>query len=122
MADTVHSFDEEAIQAALDAARGHQNERLSAGALGTETLNAYDDGRMSLAASCISVTVENGKVCLNLPLGIGKFCFPIPSVIPNGTAAEACLSICTTFGIPTGVRVTISVAGKVILSKSFGKC
>lgn len=122
MANTVHSFDDKAIEAALEAAKGHYDEQVSAGALTTGTLAAYDDGHLALAAGCISVKVENGKICLNLPLGIGKFCFPIPSIIPNGTAAEACLNICTTWGIPTGVRVTISVAGKVILSKSFGKC
>ena len=118
MADnTFHEFDDKKIHAALESARNHYAERLDATAV-----NASDDGHLSLAGGCISVTVENGKVCLNLPLGIGKYCLPIPSFIPDGTAAEACLSICTTFGIPTGVKVTISVAGKVIIQKSFGKC
>lgn len=122
MANTVHSFDEEAINAALEAASGHFDAQLSAGTVDTGTLSAFDDGHLALAAGCISVTVENGKICLNLPLGIGKYCLPIPSVIPDGTAAEACLRICTTWKIPTGVGVTISVAGKVIVSKTFGKC
>lgn len=116
MAD-FHSFDDKHIEAALEAARGHYDDKIQATAI-----NSAEDGHLSMAAGCISVTVENGKVCLNLPLGFGKYCFPIPSIIPNGTAAEACLHICTTWGIPTGVRVTISVAGKVIVSKSFGKC
>lgn len=120
MADnTFHEFDEDKVQAALEAARNHYGERANVAA---GAVNPGEDGHLSLASGCISVTVENGKVCLNLPLGIGKYCFPIPSFIPNGTAAEACLSICTTWGIPTGVKVTISVAGKVIVQKSFGKC
>lgn len=117
---TFHEFDQKAVDAALEAARAHYDQdalksRAEGGVLA-------DDGHLSLAASCIAVTVENGKVCLSLPLGIGKVCLPIPSIIPNGTAAEACLSICTTWGIPTGVRVTISVLGKVVVQKSFGKC
>ncbi|SPJ28985.1 hypothetical protein [Falsiruegeria mediterranea] len=117
MANEFHSFDDKAIQSALDAARAHFD-----GVVDASAVNPADDGHLAVAGGCISVTVEDGKVCLNLPLGIGKYCFPIPSIIPNGTAAEACLHICTTFGIPTGVRVTISVAGKVIVTKTFGKC
>lgn len=117
---TFHSFDDKAIEAALDAARAHYE--APAIEANRRELNPIDDGHLRVAAQCISVTVEDGKVCLNLPLGIGKFCFNIPSIIPNGTAAQACLDICTTWGIPTGVKVTISVAGKVILEKSFGKC
>ena len=116
---TYHEFDEKAIAAALEAARGaHDRNKLAA----SNTVNAFDDGHLRLSASCISVTVENGSVCLNLPLGIGNICVPIPSIFPNGTAAQACLDICTTWGIPTGVRVTVSIAGQVIVDKSFGKC
>lgn len=117
---TFHEFDGAKIESALDAARSyHSTEALrSAGA----DVSLADDGHLRLAGGCISVTVEDGKVCLNLPLGIGKICLPIPSVFPNGTAAEACINICTTWGIPTGVSVTISILGKVVVSKSFGKC
>ncbi len=117
MANEFHSFDDKSVQAALEAARAHYEDRNKATAF-----NSAEDGHLAMAAGCISVTVENGKVCLNLPLGIGNYCLPIPSIIPNGTAAEACLHICTTWGLPTGIRVTISVAGKVIVSKTFGKC
>lgn len=114
-----HEFDQKAISAALDAARGAHDRNLLAA---SDKVNAFDDGHLRLAASCISVTVENGSVCLNLPLGIGNICLPIPSIFPNGTAAQACLDICTTWGIPTGVRVTVSIAGQTIVDKSFGKC
>lgn len=117
---TYHSFDEAAINAALEASRGHYD----AGDLAAQGLKGSiaDDGGLHIAAGCISVTVENGKICLNLPLGIGKVCLPIPSIIPNGTAAQACLSFCTRFGIPVGVKVTVSVAGIVVVQKSFGLC
>ncbi len=117
---TYHEFDRKAVDAALEAASNHHDTVALKKAGANATL--ADDGHLSLAASCISVTVENGKICLKLPLGIGQVCLPIPSIIPNGTAAEACLHICTTWGIPIGVKVTISIAGKVIVQKSFGKC
>ena len=103
-----HSFDDDKIAAALEAVRNHYDAQTLAGR--AQQVDHADDGHLSLAGGCISVTVENGKVCLNLPLGIGKYCLPIPSIIPNGTAAEACIHICTTFGIPTGVKVTVSVS------------
>lgn len=117
----VYSFDEKAIAAAIETARNHYDSAklLAQG----QQLDPFDDGHMRLAAgACISVTVENGKICLNLPLGIGNYCLPIPSFIPNGTAASACISVCTTWGIPTGVRVTVSVAGNVVVEKTFLKC
>ncbi len=113
-------FDEEKVQHALDAAQRHND------AVGLQNSdggpNILAGGEFAVQAQRISVTVKNNKVCLNLPLGIGSVCLPIPVSIPDGTAAEACLSICTTWGIPTGVKVTVSVAGHTIVTKSFGKC
>lgn len=116
---TYHSFDEKAVASALEAARNQYNPAELA-AKGAKA-DLADDGHLRIGAQCISVTVEDGKICLNLPI-VGKHCLPIPSIIPNGTAAEACLSFCTKFGIPVGVRVTVSVAGNVIITKSFGAC
>lgn len=116
---TYHEFDQKAVDAAIKAARDfHDLEALNK----SNEISAFDDGHLSIAAACVSVTVENGKVCLNLPLGIGGICVPIPPIFPNGTAAQACISICTTWGIPTGVRLTVSIAGQQIISKTFGKC
>ena len=110
-------FDEEKVQHALDAAQRHND------AVGLQKSdggpNILAGGEFAVQAQCISVTVQNNEVCLNLPLGIGSVCLPIPVSIPDGTAAEACLSICTTWGIPTGVKVTVSVAGHTIVTKSF---
>lgn len=51
--------------------------------------------------------------------------------VPNFTAVgfgvqaeepKARYQTCSTFGIPTGVRVTFRVNGNVILTKVFGRC
>jgi len=111
------SFSEEAVQAAIDASRNHYaDQKLSL------SENMYvDTGHQSTLAQCIKVTIENGKVCITLPLGIGKKCIPIP-VSFDGDVAEVCLSICTTVFVPTGVKVTISVGGRIIVTKVFGVC
>ncbi|NMG40617.1 hypothetical protein GRZ55_15330 [Chelativorans sp. ZYF759] len=116
---TYHEFDQKAVASALEAARGHYDQ---AALLKSNEVNPVDDGHLSISGGCISVTVEGGKVCVNLPLGIGSICVPIPPIFPDGTAAQACISICTTWGIPTGVRLTVSIAGQTIINKTFLKC
>ena len=126
MADeTYHEFDDAAVSEAIAAARSAHPE--TAGASESAAAEATIDlsessGPMEIAAQCIDVTVANKKICLKLPLGIGKVCVPVPGFVPNGQAAKACISICTTFGIPTGVRLTVTVAGQTILRKTFGRC
>ena len=110
-------FDQKIIDQSLDAAQQH-GKALRTAAVTHETPLA--DGALKVSAQCISVTVQNGQVCLNLPLGIGQVCLPIPAWVPNGTAAQACLDICTKWGIPCGVEVTVSVAGQRIIQKGFG--
>ena len=120
-----YSFSEEAIQNAIKAAQASHND-----AIANNRLTSFDisqgvpmqPGTLVVGASCISVTVENGKVCLYLPLGIGKYCFTIPSIFPDGTAGQACLSICTTWGLAMGLKVTVIIAGVTVISQSFGKC
>lgn len=116
MADQLPSFDEEKIQHAIDAAQRH-SEKLHADSPGGAQLTS---GELLVAGGCVSVTVNNGQVCVNLPLGIGSVCLPIPAWIPNGTAAQACIQICTKWGIPCGVELTVSVAGQQIIQKGFG--
>jgi hypothetical protein len=84
--------------------------------------SAVEDPHVENFGGCISVVIKNHKVCLKLPLGLGNVCLPIPISIKDGTAAQACLTICTFFGVPTGVRVRIVVAGNTIISKKFGRC
>lgn len=117
---TYHEFDHDKVNEAIDTAKGHFDTTDYAKMDATADITAHT--HMLVSGGCIAVTVENGKICLSLPLGIGKVCLPIPASIPNGTAAQACLHICTTWGIPTGVKVTVSVAGVTIVQQSFGKC
>lgn len=112
------SFSDQAVQSAIESASQYYRNQ-AANVINTTI--GVDDGHVATLAECISVTIGSGKVCLNLPLGIGSVCIPIP-VSFDGQVAQACLSICTTWGIPSGVEVTVSVAGVVIVRKSFGKC
>ena len=116
----VYNFSEESISNAIDAARKtHEGTQLDAS---KSEFSIHKGGCMLVAAECIAVTTENHKVCINLPLGLGKHCLSLPISIPDGTAGKACLSICTTWGIPTGVKVSVEIAGITVVSQSFGKC
>lgn len=113
-----YQFDEVAISKAVEAAqKAHEEHKLQA-----EFTSLKNMGSLRMSVQCISVTVEDHKVCLNLPLGFGKVCLPIPISIGEGTAAEACIDICTTWGVPTGVKAYVKVAGVTVASQSFGKC
>jgi hypothetical protein len=111
-----HSFSDEAVNNALEPARSlHADVNLREVAE-IPTLASPT----SLLAECISVTINNNRVCLNLPLGLPRICLPIPIHIPDGSVAQACLRICTFFGIPTGACVSIVVAGQTVASQCFG--
>lgn len=117
---TYHSFDDAEVQAILAAAaEHHDHEALMAAAPGEAILHASS---MKLGDTCISVDVEDGKVCLNLPIVNKKVCLPIPKFIPNGTAAKACLKVCFTWAVPTGVCVTVTALGKTVAQQCFGVC
>jgi hypothetical protein len=110
-------FSADAINQAVKAAQTHSRALMPATVNHQMTLA---DGSLMVSAQCISVTVQNGQVCINLPFGLGSQCLPVPSWLPNGTACQACLDICTKWGIPCGVEVTVSAAGKVVVKKGFG--
>ena len=94
-----HEFSAEAVDTAIAAARLQKD---VAGFNRSDEPALAAGGHFLVTAECISVTVEDNQVCLTLPLGIGNVCLPMPVSVPNGTAAQACLAICSTFGIPTG--------------------
>jgi len=75
-----------------------------------------------LLAECISVTVQNNKVCIDLPFGFKQHCLSVPSSIPNGQKAQACLHICTHFGLPTGIKVEIRVGNNTVYQQTIGSC
>ena len=114
--ENLASFDDKRIEQAIETAQRH-SERMQAVKADGPVLA---DGALTVAAECVSVTVKNGEVCLKLPLGIGNVCLPVPSWVPDGDAAQACIDICTKWGIPCGVEVTVSVAGQRIIKKGFG--
>lgn len=114
---TLPHFDAAVIDKTLAAAKAHA-ETLHAGAY--DHNSPLTDGALKLGAQCISVTVQNGQVCLNLPLGIGNVCLPVPGWVPSGSVAQACLDICTKWGIPCGIEVTVTVAGQRVVQKGFG--
>lgn len=119
---TYHEFDKAKIEEALDAVKADGELARAIYARDTgEHGPVFAAEEYSVLAQCISVTVQGHQICLNLPI-VGKKCISVPVSLPSGTAAQACLSICTHWGIPTGVKVTISVAGHVVVTKTFGKC
>lgn len=111
-----YSFSDEAISSAIETARRpHEGTDLRA-----ITEISPSHGPVALRAQCISVTTGDHQVCLDLPLGLGSVCLPIPFDIPDGTIAQACLDICTTIGIPTGVCVRVVVGGATVVRQCFG--
>lgn len=113
------SFDSNAIEQAIAAAQRH-SDNVQSKADGHQI--GTDNGELKVSAQCISLSVTNGQVCLNLPLGLGSICLPIPSWVPSGATVQACLDICTVWGVPCGVEVTVSFNGQRIVQKGFGCC
>ncbi len=113
---TFHSFSDKAVNAALESAKQNYNR--------TDALIASPAASqlLSVGAECISVTTQGSQVCIDLPLGFGQHCFSLPTTVPSGSVGQACLSICTKFGLPTGVRITITFAGVTVINQSFGLC
>ena len=119
MAETQNApeFSAEAVNQAIEAAQRHARAVMPQAVNNEMTIV---EGALQISAQCISVNVQNGQVCVNLPLGLGHKCLPVPSWVPNGQAAQACLDLCTKWGIPCGVQVTVSVAGSVVVKQGFG--
>lgn len=115
-----YKFSEEAISNAIEAAKGiHHENQLNAAHPDFDLKNG---GCIQVSAECISIVTKNHKVCLELPFKLGRHCISVPVNIPDGTAGKACLTICTTWGIPTGVKVSVVIGGITVISQSFGKC
>ncbi|HEX8573754.1 MAG TPA: hypothetical protein VF759_13495 [Allosphingosinicella sp.] len=116
---TYPSFDDKAISQAIETAQRH-SKALQAKAGGQQI--GADNGELMVSAQCISLTVNNGQVCLNLPLGLGSVCLPVPPWVPSGATVSACLDICSVFGAPCGVKVTVSFNNIPIVQKGYGCC
>jgi hypothetical protein len=113
-----YSFDDDAISRTIERAQQRYAGRDFRAA---PDLSDPQSGTLRLRAQCISVVSGDNEVCLRLPLGLGKVCLPLPFDLPDGTAAQACLSICHgPFNIPTGVCVTVRVGGVEVVEQCFG--
>lgn len=75
----------------------------------------------STSGACVTVTVNNGRVCLSIPV-VGSVCIPVPSFLPNGTAVSACIDVCTPYFVPTGACVTLRAFGQQVARECFGAC
>lgn len=71
------------------------------------------------SAWCIGARVQNGRVCISLPWPVGTRCISLPFSIPNFTLVRACISKCTSWGVPTGACVNLAGPG-VSIRKCFG--
>jgi hypothetical protein len=104
-----NSFDEKKIQNAIDAGKDTHG-------LVQQNTNVGD---FSITAECIDVVVEKNQVCVELPFGLGTYCFSAPIHIPNGTSLKACLKVLFKGPFPSGIELTLSFDGIVIFSKKF---
>ncbi|MBD2099306.1 hypothetical protein [Leptolyngbya sp. FACHB-261] len=73
-----------------------------------------------ILADCVSVTVKDNKVCLELPLDLGKKCIDLPDWVPNGEAARACVSVKRKWRVPVGVNLCVYVAGEEVACAYYG--
>jgi hypothetical protein len=132
-----YSFSEEALKDAIASAKATHSDATAkaqgAEAQGAEAQGAeaqrlgfdpskgggMQEGNMEIMAQCISVKTANNKICIKLPV-VGTRCLTVPVNIPNGKVGKACLSVCTIFGVPSGVKVSITIGGVTVIRQSFG--
>jgi hypothetical protein len=76
-------------------------------------------GPADFNAGCIGVISQDNQVCLQLPV-VGNLCVPVD--LPDGSVAEACVVVCTHWGIPTGICLTIRALGNNIFRQCYGWC
>ena len=82
-----------------------------------EVVLAKNAHTLSLLDTCISVTVEDGEACFEIPV-IGKdLCIPVPDWVPNGTAVSACVSVSI---VPPKACLKVTALGIVIYEQCFG--
>lgn len=118
-ASEYYSFDEQAIANAREAAkRSYEGVDLHAAGLGLHEAQST----LSMSGGCIGIIVKDGKVCLHIPVVDKDVCIPIPIHIPDGTVAEACLTICYKLGLPSGVCVEVRALGNKVAGQCWGLC
>lgn len=73
-------------------------------------------GALPQITECVGATVKSGKVCVDLPFGIGSVCIPV-SGVPNLGSVKVC---CTPYVFPPHVKCCVNYNGQDIVCKSFG--
>lgn len=68
---------------------------------------------------CVGGSVNGNQICVNIPI-LGRKCVTVPIRLPVGASVQGCT--CSKWGIPCGVKITASVAGRTIFSKGIGCC
>lgn len=66
---------------------------------------------------CISVTVEDGEACFKIPVINSDRCVKVPSWVPEGTVAEACVSVQI---LPPQACLIVNALGTQVFNKCFG--
>lgn len=119
-----HDFDANAIEDVVASVQSQPEMTASLQGGGAASLDTMmESTSMYVGAHCISVTVENNRVCLNLPRPISKkICVPVPRFIPNGQKVKACIGVCFKGPFPTGVKATVAYNGNVFFRQSWGIC
>ncbi|MBX9860561.1 MAG: hypothetical protein K2Y20_13380 [Sphingomonas sp.] len=116
---TYHEFDKDKIDAAIATIKAHGEMMYEFSLVNAE--DSYLANELSVLGACVDVVItKDHKVCIKVPI-FGNKCINVPSWIPAGAKLSACATICGKF-IPTGVKITVSFNGQVIVTKVFGKC
>jgi tetrahydromethanopterin S-methyltransferase subunit H len=116
-AQEVHEFDEQKFNEVLQSLSAATT--VSTAEITTLEEMTQSGGELSAQAECIGVVAQNGRVCLKIPI-VGTVCIPVNFGLPNGTAAEACVSVKTKWGFPVGVCVEVRAAGITIVKQCWG--
>lgn len=69
---------------------------------------------LSLSA-CVGASYRNGDVCFDFPV-FGNVCVGVPISIPANASLRVCGDVCTTWGIPTGLKITLYVNNQALWS------
>lgn len=76
---------------------------------------------LSLSA-CVGASYRNGDVCFDFPV-FGNVCVNVPIGIPANANLRVCGDVCTTWGIPTGLKITLYVNDQALWSGTVvGSC
>jgi hypothetical protein len=68
---------------------------------------------------CVGGSANGNQICVNVPV-LGRKCITSPIRLPVGASVRGCT--CSFLGVPCGVKITATVAGRTLFSKGIGCC